>query len=101
MFEVLDTLERCCVVLAVGWDWFAASCAMAEPAAMQNTTAIAMERWFRFIISIPEVAMFWLCRGRRQTVVGMEVIARQKYLSESRKKTRNLLLNLAISCHLT
>jgi hypothetical protein len=34
--------------------WPVLSWAEATPAAMQNTTAMAMERWFRFIIIIPE-----------------------------------------------
>jgi hypothetical protein len=49
VFDVLDAL-RCagvCAVVVVS-DWPVASCAQTEPAVIEKTTAIAMERWFLF-----------------------------------------------------
>jgi len=71
---------------------------------MQNTTAIAMERWFRFIIVSSRgcnVLGMPSLEGSGRRWWGMGFIARMKYLSNCRKIWRNTLLNIAISCHLT
>jgi len=65
---------------------------------------MAMERWFRFIIVIPELTKIWSQPppgGRQQTEKEKRHAARQKDFAIYRKIFRNPLLQNAISCHLT